>query len=208
MNFLDLVRARESVRSYAPRRVQRDVVDRCLEAARLAPSACNSQPWSFIVIADDELRRKLARKAFSGIYAMNAFAIDAPVLIVVMARRSTAAASLGGYFRRTKYSLIDIGIACEHLVLQAAEEGLGTCWLGWFNEGAVKKLLKLPRLARIPVIISMGYPDGKGNRDKKRKSLDDIRRYVETGRRGLGESIVRRFRKKGSEPAAKGKSPG
>ena len=205
MNFLDLVRARESVRSYSPRRVPRDVVDRCLEAARLAPSACNSQPWSFIVVDEEELRRRLAKKAFSGIYSMNSFAAGAPVLIVVLTLRSTAAASLGGYFRRTKYSLIDIGIACEHLVLQAAEEGLGTCWLGWFNEGAVKKLLKLPRLAKIHVIVSLGYADGKGMRGKQRKSIDEIRRYAQPGQMQTDVSILRRLRSKGLVPGSKSK---
>ncbi len=183
MNFLDLVRARESVRNYSPRRVERAAIERCLEAARLAPSACNSQPWSFIVVDDEALRRKLAKAAFSGIYALNSFAVEAPVLVVVETLHSSAVASVGACFRGTPFRLIDVGIACEHFVLQAAEEGLGTCWLGWFNEGAVRKVLKLSRLAKIHVVISMGYPDGKGTREKKRKSLDEIRRYAENDKR-------------------------
>ena len=141
MDFLDLVRKRESVRSYSVTPVPRELINKCLEAARLAPSACNSQPWTFIVIDDPETKKKLADTAFSGIYSINAFAREAPVLVVVITERSAYAAKLGAYFRGMQYNLIDIGIACEHFILQAAEEGIGTCWLGWFNERGVKKVL-------------------------------------------------------------------
>jgi len=177
MTFLELVKKRRSCRKYAARPVPRDVIDRCLEAARLAPSACNSQSWFFIVVDNEELRSVLAKKAFSGIYSMNSFAKNAPILIIVVTERSSYIARLGGYFKRVQYSLIDIGIACEHLILEAEEEGLGTCWLGWFNEKEVKKILRLPREKKVDVIISMGYPEEKEAHDKIRKSLDDIRRF-------------------------------
>jgi nitroreductase len=108
---------------------------------------------------------------------MNSFAKSAPVLIVVLTERSKYAAQLGGYFRGIQYSLIDIGIACEHFVLQADEDGLGTCWLGWLNERAVKRVLGLPRSARIDVMISVGYPEPADEREKPRKTLDDMRAY-------------------------------
>jgi len=177
MKFLELARRRSSVRRYAAKPVPREAIDRCLEAARLAPSACNSQPWSFIVIDNSEMLAKLADQAFSGIYKMNSFTRQAPVLIVVVTERSVYSAMLGGYLRGTQYSLIDIGIACEHLVLQATEEGLGSCWLGWFNERAVKKFLRLPRSAKVDIMISLGYPQQGEERQKTRKSLDQIRRY-------------------------------
>lgn len=183
MSFLDLCRSRSSLRRYAAKAVPREAIDHCLEAARLAPSACNSQPWSFIVVDDDDLRPRLAEAAFSGLYSMNKFAKDAPVLVVVVTERSKYAAALGGSLRGTQYSLIDIGIACEHLVLQAEEEGLGTCWLGWFNEKAVKKLLGLPRSTKLDVIISMGYPpDDAEPREKNRRDLDDVRSFCSRGR--------------------------
>jgi nitroreductase len=177
MAFLELVRKRRSCRKYSTRLVPRDAVDRCLEAARLAPSACNAQPWYFIVVDDEDLRREFADKAFSGVYAMNSFAKEAPVLIAVVTERTSYIARLGGYFKGIQYSLIDIGISCEHLVLQAEEEGLGTCWLGWFNEKAVKKTLGLPRGKKIDVIISMGYPEKEEARDKARRSLNEIREF-------------------------------
>lgn len=178
MSFLDLAGRRQSDRKYEPRPVPREAIDRCLEAARLAPSACNSQPWTFIVADRDPLRGQVAEAAFSGVYSMNAFARQAPVLIVAVTERSRYVARLGGQFRGVQYSLVDLGIACEHLCLQAAEEGLGTCWLGWFNEKAVKKVLGLPPATKLDIMISMGYPADPDAREKKRKSLDEIRRYA------------------------------
>jgi len=177
MDFLDLVRKRQSVRSYLQKPVPRQIIDRCIEAARLAPSACNSQPWSFIVVDDERLKNTLAERAFSGIYAINSFARQAPVIIAVVTGRSAYVARLGSYFRGTRYNLIDIGIACEHLVLQAAEEGVGTCWLGWFNERAVKRVLGLARSAKVDILISMGYPQDETPQQAQRKGLDEIRRY-------------------------------
>lgn len=179
MTFLELAARRRSVRQYAGQPVAREAIERCLEAARLAPSACNSQPWTFIVVDQQPLRRQLAEAAFSGLYKMNAFAAMAPVLVVVVTERSRFAAKLGGQFRGMQYSLVDIGIAGEHFCLQAAEEGLGTCWLGWLNEKAVKKVLGLPRAARVDVMFSLGYPAETEPRPKNRRELDDIRRYAE-----------------------------
>ena len=177
MTFLELAKKRKSVRKYYPQSVSRELLDRCLEAARLSPSACNAQPWYFIIIDDKKLKDELAGKAFSGVYAINSFAKDAPVLIVVVTERSNYIARLGGYFKGVQYSLIDIGIACEHLILQAQEEGLGTCWLGWFNEGAVKKILGLPRDKKVDIIISLGYPQEGVEWGKMRKPLAEIRRF-------------------------------
>jgi len=172
-----LARRRRSTRSYSDAPVERDAIERCLEAARVAPSACNSQPWYFIVIDDKTLKGKLGRAAFSGPYAMNAFAREAPVLIVVVTQHSSYIARLGGYLKGVQYSLIDIGIACEHLILQAAEEGIGTCWLGWFDEKAVKRVLGLGRGLKIDIIISMGYPKDNHIGEMRRKSLDEIRKF-------------------------------
>ena len=131
----------------------------CLEAAGLAPSACNSQPWKFIVVDDEQLKNKLCKAAFSGIYSMNSFCETAPVIIVIISEGSRFLATIGGMFRGTKYYLIDIGIAGEHLVIQAEVLGLGTCWIGWFNEGAVKSILNIPRHKKIDILIALGYYD-------------------------------------------------
>ena len=178
MNFLELVRKRQSTRAYISRRVEREKIDRCIEAARLAPSACNSQPWSFIVVDDPETKVRLDTEAFSGVYGIVSEAKQAPVMIVVITERANYTACLAGCLRGIRYSLIDIGIACEHLVLQAAAEGLGTCWLGWFNEKKVKKVLNLPRSAKVDVLISIGYAADDTVREKERKTLEEIRRYI------------------------------
>lgn len=177
MIFLEIVNNRRSIRSYADKPVPRETIDSCLEAARLSPSACNSQPWYFIVVDDKNLIQELGRKAFAGIYSMNAFAMTAPVLVVVITERSKLSAQCGGMFRGVAYNRIDIGIACEHLVLQATAEGLGTCWLGWFNEKKVKKILYIPKDKKIDIIISMGYADYKALKEQKRKPLNKIRKY-------------------------------
>ncbi len=178
MTFEDLVKQRASTRKYSSKPVPRASIDRCLEAARLAPSASNSQPWSFIVVDNEETKNEIVRKAMTGIYSSNKFVGTAPVLIVAITEHSTYLTRVGSMIRNVKYNLIDIGIACEHLVLQAAELGLGTCWLGWFNEKELKKILGLPKSTKVDVTICLGYPDESvAPREKKRKSLEEMRRY-------------------------------
>ena len=177
MNFLDLVKKRYSLRKYSDKAVPRVYIERSIEAARLAPSACNSQPWEFIVVDYKKLKDRLTKSAFSGIYKMNTFAKDAPVMIIMITKASGIHATLGGLMQRTSFNLIDVGIAVEHLCLQAAEDGLGTCMLGWFNEKAVRSVFNLPSSTRIDLLISMGYPLEEKIHDKKRNSLDQIFRY-------------------------------
>ena len=174
--FSELVNKRISVRRYKDLPIDDDSIRICLEAARLAPSACNSQPWRFIVVNDKDLKEKLSNKAFSGIYSMNAFAKGAPVIIAVVSERATFLANIGGRFRGTSYYLIDIGIACEHLVLQAAELGIGTCMLGWFNEKAVKETLGIPRQKKVDLLISLGYYQ-ESQKERSRRPLSEISGY-------------------------------
>ncbi len=157
MEFLDLVKHRKSVRNFLDRPVEREKIMMCLEAARLAPSASNSQPWKFIVVDDNETRKRLCDSAFGGIYAINSFCKTAPVIIVVVSEKSKFLTRIGGIFRGTQYYQIDIGIACEHLVLEAEDLGLGTCWIGWFNENAVKSMLNVPPEKKIDILIALGY---------------------------------------------------
>ncbi|MFC1918584.1 nitroreductase family protein [Chloroflexota bacterium] len=159
MALLDLLKHRKSVRDFLDKPVEREKVMMCLEAARLAPSAGNSQPWKFIVVDDKQLKNKLCNAAFSGIYSINAFCKTAPVIVVVISEKSKFLARIGGMFRGTKYYLIDIGAAVEHFVLQAEDLGLGTCWIGWFNEQAVKSILNVPRSKKIDILIALGYYD-------------------------------------------------
>jgi len=174
---MDLVQKRESVRKFSDQPVSRDVIDRCIEAARLAPSACNSQPWKFIVVDTPELRRKIAETTYSKLMGFNQFVQDAPVLVVITVEKAKMMAQIGGFLKDKPYYLIDIGIAAEHFCLQAAEENLGTCMLGWFDEKAVQKLLDIPSSRRIPLIIAAGYSQYGNSREKNRKTIDEIRSY-------------------------------
>jgi len=159
MAFLDLVKQRKSVRDFLDRPVEREKITACLEAARMSPSDCNSQPWKFIVIDDRDLKNELCEAAFSGIYSMNSFCKTAPVMVVVISERSKFLARIGQMLRGTKFYLIDIGIAGEHFVLQAEDLGLGTCWIAWFNERAVKSTLKIPQRKKVDILIALGYYD-------------------------------------------------
>jgi len=159
MALLDLIRHRKSVREFLSKPVEREKIMMCLEAARLAPSTSNSQPWRFIVVDDEPLKNKLCKAAFGGIYFINSFCKTAPVMVVIISEKSKFLTRIGAMFRGTKYYLIDIGIAGEHFVLEAEDLGLGTCWVGWFNERRVKSVLDIPRHKKIDILIALGYYD-------------------------------------------------
>ncbi len=172
--FLDLVRSRRSIRRFLPRPVEREKILTCLEAARLAPSANNVQPWRFLVIDQPELKEKFSAKAFSGIYSLTRFAAQAPVLILVLARLDLLANRIGKQIQGVAFYLIDIGIAGEHIVLQAEELGLGTCWIGWFNYRQARKVLRVPKKYKIVCLLAMGYYEKKPERPRTRRALEDI----------------------------------
>jgi nitroreductase len=175
MPLLDVMNQRKSVRNFIDKPVEREKLMVCLEAARIAPSATNSQPWKFIVVDDKPIKDKLCAAAFGGIYMLNSFCKKAPVIIVVVSERAKFMSRIGGMFRGTEFSLIDIGIACEHLVLQAVDQGLGTCWIGWFDEGAVKKVLNIPPGKKVAILIALGYYDpAKINPERNRDPLDKV----------------------------------
>ena len=178
MEFLELVKRRKSTRKYGNKPISNVALDKCMEAARLAPSACNSQPWKFIVIKPQQLRERVVRECFNGVYAINSFVKKANVLVAVIRQKSNYKARLGGKFRDVDYSLIDIGIACDHLTLQAEEMGIGSCWIGWFNEKALKKILEIPKKDKIDIVLSLGYPEEDYIKPKKRKTLDETREYI------------------------------
>jgi nitroreductase len=177
MSFLKLAQARQSVRSYIDKKVEREKIERCLEAARLAPSACNSQPWRFIVVDEPELREKVAKETFGKLISFNHFTMQAPVLVVMITEKSKPIARIGGAIKDKTYNLIDIGIAAEHFCLQAVEEGLGTCMLGWFDKKKLYDYLNIPKSKQIDLIITLGYSQKEEIRPKKRKTIDEIRTY-------------------------------
>ena len=173
-SFRELVQNRRSVRRYTDQPVEREKILACLEAARLAPSADNVQPWRFLVIDDAEMKKKFADGVFSGIYSKSKFASKAPVLILLLARLDIVANRIGKQIQGIHYYFIDAGIAGEHAVLQAEDLGLGTCWIGWFNTRKARKIAKIPSKYKIVSLLSLGYPERKPGREKKRKALSEI----------------------------------
>jgi nitroreductase len=178
MSFIDLVKTRQSVRKYLDKPVEREKIERCLEAARLAPSASNSQPWEFIVVDEPELKNKIAYATYGPAITFNRWVPTAPVMVVINSWRPNLHMALGGIIKNKQFNLIDAGIAAEHFCLQAAEEGLGTCMLGWFQTKKIMKLLKIKPPKKPVLIITLGYSGHTTIRDKKRKTLDEIRKYM------------------------------
>lgn len=170
MKFAELIASRQSDRKYKSIPVKRELITECLEAARLAPSACNSQPWKFIVVDQPDLLKEMATAAAG--MGMNKWVSQAPVIVAVTLEKMNFTARIGSVIKDKEYSLLDIGIAVEHFCLQASELGLGTCIIGWFDEKKVKKLLGINN-KRVPLLISLGYAEGE-TRKKSRKSLEEM----------------------------------
>jgi len=178
LNFTGLISNRQSVRKYSAVKVDHDVILKCMEAVRLAPSASNSQPWKFIIVDEEPLRTNLARATFSELVAFNRFTMNAPVLVVIIIDKPKLITRVAMAVKKRDWQLVDIGIAAAHFCLKAAEEGLGTCMLGWFDEQKVKEILGIPSDKTVGLMISLGYPpEGYPLRTKIRKSLEEITRH-------------------------------
>ncbi|MBN2152373.1 MAG: nitroreductase family protein [Candidatus Lokiarchaeota archaeon] len=154
-NLLAVIRYRRSVREYDPRPIEQWKVRAVLEAARLAPSSTNSQPWRILVVTDPALKDGMARATPAGINR-HPWMRDAPAILVLCAVKSGVQkfAQLIG----KNYHLVDMGIVGEHIVLAAAELGLGTCWVGWFHKSRVRKLLGIPLAWELVCLLPVGYP--------------------------------------------------
>lgn len=176
MEFSELVQKRQSDRKYAPKPVAREHILKCLEAARMAPSACNSQPWKFVVV-DDRVKLIQISDAAIGL-GMNKFTVQVPVLVAVVQENMNLEAKAGAVVKNKDYSMMDLGMAVENFCLQAAELGLGTCIMGWFDEKKVKDVLGVPRGRRVQLLIALGHPDAP-TRSKVRKPLEEMSSWNE-----------------------------
>lgn len=171
-DFLELVNRRQSCRKYLDKIVEKEKIIRCIEAARLAPSACNSQPWHFIVVNNIELSKKVSDCLQDSI--MNKFTSECKTFIITVEESGNITSRAGELIKRQDFRATDVAIACEHICLMAEELELGTCILGWFNEKSLKKLLDIQSSKRVRLVIAMGYPANREVRKKSRKVLDDI----------------------------------
>lgn len=174
--MLELIISRQSDRKYSDKPVEKEKLDRIIEAGRMAPSACNAQPWKFIVVTEPKLIGKIAEAASAKLIGMNTFVSQAPVQIIVVREKPNMSSKVGGTIKNKDYSLIDIGIASENICLQARAEGIGSCLIGWFDEKMLRKLLSIPRSKRVELIITIGY-SLSNHREKKRKPPEEIISY-------------------------------
>jgi nitroreductase len=163
MDVYEAIRTRRSVRAYQDKPVPEEVLNRILEAARLAPSAANRQQWKFIVVQDPELRKKLITAANN-----QQFVGQAPVVIVAVSLEPDRVMSC-----EVPAYAVDLAIAVDHMTLAATAEGLGTCWIGAFHQSEVKRVLNIPNQYKVVTLIPLGYP-ADSPRIKSRKPLEEI----------------------------------
>jgi nitroreductase len=163
MDVFTAISQRKSVRAYKDRKIDEDTLSRVLDAGRLAPSAGNRQDWKFIVVADAETRKKLAVAARGQMFLQ-----QAPVVIVGCAIAPDYVMMCG-----QSASIIDVTIAFSFMMLQATELGLGTCWLGAFDENGVRKILGVPDHVRVVAMTPLGYPD-ETPAGRPRKSMGEV----------------------------------
>ncbi len=154
MDVFEAIQTRRSVRSYSPRSIPDCTLIPLRDALRLAPSACNLQPWRFIFVTDQKLRAELGQAAHQ-----QTFIAQAPLIVVACGFPDRAYKGMGG---RGNSVDVDVAIALDHLTLAAVAEGLGTCWIGAFDERAVKRLLEIPQEAKVVALTPLGFPASSG----------------------------------------------
>ncbi|MBL7005564.1 MAG: nitroreductase family protein [Spirochaetia bacterium] len=165
MHVQDAMKTRKSVRSYQSRSVEKDKVDRILEAAHIAPSAMNLQEWRIVVVTDSSTIRKIVE----GAVPSQKFIAETPLLFVCCAETDKANMKCG----HPRYA-VDLSIAVDHMMLAAVEIGLGTCWIGGFTQQPVKDILNIPEEIEVFALLPVGYPDDPSAAAKRRKSIDEI----------------------------------
>lgn len=162
----DIVNNRYSCRKFKEKTLDKDLILKCIETAHLAPSACNSQPWMFYVVLD-ELKRKELVKLTQPFTKHAAF-------IIVEEKKPNISEKIVNKIKNQDFTKTDIGIACSYVTLQAAELGLATCMIGYFNEDKIKEVLCIDNKSRLRLVICIGYPDDREKRKIVRKDLDEV----------------------------------
>ncbi len=174
MDFSDIVSIRQSCRNFdSQKQVEEEKLSAILACARLAPSACNGQPYH-ITVCKDEVAKAVAKATQS--MGMNKFTNDAPVMLVISEKPYVRSAATGAKLKHNDYRSIDIGIVCSHIVCAATESGLSSCILGWFDDDKIRNICDLTEPVRL--VIALGYcAEDDKIRTKKRKSLDELVSY-------------------------------
>ena len=170
-NFLELVKRRRSVRSYQKRKIPREMVHKCLRAAAYAPTACGKRSVR-IIITEGKIKDELVDKALGIVPVRNAWAKEAPVIAVFAVDRDIITHRIAPAISRVRYDFIDVGIAGEHFALQAAELGLGTCWIVWFKVKKAAGLLGLPFNWKVESMMALGFPADQPPVREEKKTLE------------------------------------
>ncbi|MDF7823084.1 nitroreductase family protein [Pontiellaceae bacterium B12227] len=176
-SFIELVKHRTSCRTYDPRPVPREHLELMLEAARLAPSACNKQPWRFAVAESAEVRQRLVQDTLRVGIEMK-WAGNAGAIIAIGVVRKGMVHKVGTKISGVEYPQMDLGIAGEHLVLQAEELGLGTCWIGWIKQKPIREIVGWPKSIEPMGLITVGWPASNERKTRPRYSMDEIVKWV------------------------------
>lgn len=168
MDFLEIANIRQSCRSYdAAREVEREKLDAILEAARLAPSACNAQPYHITVCTGDTAKAVAETTVGMGI---NKFTSEVPIMLVISDAPYNLTSALGAFVKKSDYRIVDVGIAAAYITAEAATQGLGTCIIGWFDEKKIRQIIDLDSPVRL--VIALGYAkEGDPLRKKVRKDM-------------------------------------
>jgi nitroreductase len=170
--FEELVKKRKSIRKFKENPIEREKIEKILQCARLSPSACNSQPYRFIVMSG-EYKNKFCDSVFTGMFSSCSFVKKAPLIIAMVRTKTSLKMKIGNMVCDTDFSLIDLGIAGEHMVLAATDMGLGSLWVGWFDRKKAFEFLNLKKGENIEIIIAIGEKDEEPN-ERKKKSFEDI----------------------------------
>jgi nitroreductase len=177
MEFINVVESRRSIRTYLEKKVESSKIDYIIECARRSPSWANRQCWKFIIVKDKSIIKELSKTSL-----INRWLKNAPIIVVACADPIMSGSNNG-----IDYFIVDVSIAMEHLILAATDVGLGTCWIGGFNEDKIKKILIIPKRIRVVSMTPLGYPSEKNGfidksykffaSSKKRKNINEIIKY-------------------------------
>jgi nitroreductase len=175
-NFFDLALRRQSCRNFSGKPVEREKLTRCIEAARVAPSGCNGQPWSFVVVDDPKTVLEVAKCGQP--MEINGFLNKAGAFIIVLEEHAVLMPALRKMLDSQIFAKGDLGAAVAYICLEAADQGLGSCIIGLYDRETLSNLLNIPTEKQFAGLIAVGYPAGDAIRPKDRKPLDEIVRFV------------------------------
>lgn len=175
-DYFELIRKRQSCRSFADKPVEKEKIVRCVEAARLAPSACNGQPWKFYIVNGGSLREKAVKCGQK--MGINGWTKSCPAFAAIVLQGADIR-NISGRACDSKWGQFDLGLATMQFCLAATAQGLSTCIIGAFDENRTKDVMKIPRGQKVGALIAIGYAADEKIREKSRRDLGDILKFVE-----------------------------